>query len=210
MNFPISFHLKKCVQMPEMDGFMLARAIKIDPAIARTRLIVLTSLGQALSAAELKEAGIEACLVKPVKQSRLFDCLVSVLGKSTDENLITRRTRWRMVWKFCGLWSKFLILRRAYDSWTGNNMECALRKAGERGLDLLLHRLATYLPPGFSAIVRETRRSIGGNLPRRTGVPNVGTSQNFMGRCRCRSRSRFRRSEKVRSGTALFVALADG
>jgi two-component system, sensor histidine kinase and response regulator len=74
------------VQMPEMDGFMLARAIKIDPAIARTRLIVLTPLGQTLSGAELKEAGSEACLVKPVKQSRLFDCLVSVLGKKTDEN----------------------------------------------------------------------------------------------------------------------------
>jgi two-component system sensor histidine kinase/response regulator len=43
---------------------------------------VLTSLGQALSTAELKEAGIEAYLVKPVKQSRLFDCLVNAMKKS--------------------------------------------------------------------------------------------------------------------------------
>jgi CheY-like chemotaxis protein len=70
------------IQMPEMDGFSLARAIKIDQAIAGTRLIVLTSLGQALSTAELKEAGIEAYLVKPVKQSRLFDCLVNAMEKS--------------------------------------------------------------------------------------------------------------------------------
>jgi two-component system, sensor histidine kinase len=65
-------------QMPEMDGLTLARAIKTDPVIAKTRLIVLTSMGQALSAAELKEAGLEAYLVKPVRQSRLFDCLVEV------------------------------------------------------------------------------------------------------------------------------------
>jgi PAS domain S-box-containing protein len=63
------------VQMPEMDGFTLARAIKCDLALAGTRLIVLTSFGQAFSAAELMAAGIEAYLVKPVKQSRLFDCL---------------------------------------------------------------------------------------------------------------------------------------
>jgi CheY-like chemotaxis protein len=74
------------IQMPEMDGFSLARAINIDQAIAGTRLIVLTSLGQALSTAELKEAGIEAYLVKPVKQSRLFDCLVNVMKKSLDES----------------------------------------------------------------------------------------------------------------------------
>jgi two-component system, sensor histidine kinase and response regulator len=65
------------VQMPEMDGFTLAAAIKADPALAATRLIVLTSMGHALRSAELKQLGIEAYLVKPVKQSRLFDCLVS-------------------------------------------------------------------------------------------------------------------------------------
>ena len=64
-------------QMPEMDGFTLAAAIKADPLLAGTRLIVLTSLGQSLRSDELKRRGIEACLVKPVKQSRLFDCLIS-------------------------------------------------------------------------------------------------------------------------------------
>ena len=78
------------VQMPGMDGWMLASAIKADPVLAGTQLIVLTSLGQSWSAAELKEAGIEAYLVKPVKQSRLFDCLVRVMGKAkaeTEESL---------------------------------------------------------------------------------------------------------------------------
>jgi two-component system sensor histidine kinase/response regulator len=65
------------IQMPEMDGFTLAAAIKADPVLARTRLIVLTSMGHPLSTAELRKRGIEAYLVKPVKQSRLFDCIIS-------------------------------------------------------------------------------------------------------------------------------------
>ena len=65
------------VQMPKMDGLTLAAAIKSDPVLTGTRLIVLTSMGHVFSSAELKQLGIEAYLVKPVKQSRLFDCLVS-------------------------------------------------------------------------------------------------------------------------------------
>jgi len=74
------------VQMPEMDGWTLTRAIRTDPALAGTRLIVLTSVGQTFDPAELKAAGIEAYLVKPVKQSRLFDCVVSAVGKAVAEN----------------------------------------------------------------------------------------------------------------------------
>jgi two-component system, sensor histidine kinase and response regulator len=46
-------------QMPEMDGVALARAIKSDPVIRVTHLIMLTSHGQLLSPAELKELGID-------------------------------------------------------------------------------------------------------------------------------------------------------
>jgi two-component system sensor histidine kinase/response regulator len=73
------------VQMPEMDGLTLATVIKADPILSGTRLILLTSLGHALHSAELKKMGIEAYLVKPVKQSRLFDCLIHH-GRSGEES----------------------------------------------------------------------------------------------------------------------------
>ncbi len=70
------------VQMSQMGGLALARAIKADETIVGTRLIVLTSLGQSLTAGELNEIGIDAYVSKPVKQSRLFDCLVSAMGQT--------------------------------------------------------------------------------------------------------------------------------
>jgi two-component system, sensor histidine kinase and response regulator len=78
------------MQMPEMDGMTLARAIKADPVIASTRLIILTSMGYTHTQEELKAAGVEAFLVKPVKQSRLFDCLISVLGRAAAEHVFTK------------------------------------------------------------------------------------------------------------------------
>ncbi len=73
------------MQMPEMDGMTLAKMIKADPAIARTRLIMLTSLGHRFPEGELRAAGLDAYLIKPVKQSRLFDCLVDVMGRDRAE-----------------------------------------------------------------------------------------------------------------------------
>jgi CheY-like chemotaxis protein len=39
---------------------------------------------------ELKSAGVDAYLVKPVKQSRLFDCLVNVLGRAAAEHVFAK------------------------------------------------------------------------------------------------------------------------
>ena len=77
------------MQMPEMDGMTLARAIKADPAIASTRLIMLTSLGHRFETEELRAVGLDAYLVKPVKQSRLFDCLAEVMGSDEIGRALT-------------------------------------------------------------------------------------------------------------------------
>jgi two-component system, sensor histidine kinase and response regulator len=63
------------VQLSDMDAWTLARFIKADGSLASTRLVVLISFGQNVRTFELKKAGIENYLVKPVKQSRLFDCV---------------------------------------------------------------------------------------------------------------------------------------
>jgi len=78
------------VQMPEMDGLTLARAIKADRAISGTRLVVLSPKGRGLSNKELKDAGIEASLFKPVKQQRLLDCLIRLIGKTAATGIAVK------------------------------------------------------------------------------------------------------------------------
>jgi CheY-like chemotaxis protein len=87
------------LMMPEMDGFELARAIKADSTISKIRLILLPSYGKRGDGKIAKEAGIAAYLQKPVRQSHLYDCLVSVIsepafGKNEDrsKSLITRHS----------------------------------------------------------------------------------------------------------------------
>ncbi|HEX2862545.1 MAG TPA: response regulator [Lacunisphaera sp.] len=67
------------IDMPEMDGLTLARLIKSGPALAKIRLVALALLGNAVSRATLQEVGFDDFVTKPVKQSRLFDCLVSLI-----------------------------------------------------------------------------------------------------------------------------------
>jgi signal transduction histidine kinase/CheY-like chemotaxis protein/HPt (histidine-containing phosphotransfer) domain-containing protein len=68
------------MQMPGMDGETLGRVIKQDPALKDTRLIMLTSVGGRGDAARFAEAGFDAYLTKPIKQSSLYDCIAVVMG----------------------------------------------------------------------------------------------------------------------------------
>ena len=67
-------------QMPEMDGFALAKKIKEDPRFASMIVILLTSAGVRGDAARCKELGIHAYLPKPIKQSELLECIAQALG----------------------------------------------------------------------------------------------------------------------------------
>jgi len=76
--------------MPDMDGTMLAAAIKADPAIAGTRLMLLSSLGQPLSIRDRARLGFDECLVKPVKQARLLAGLTKMTLPMPQEPPVAR------------------------------------------------------------------------------------------------------------------------
>src|SRR6185369_8901447 len=82
------------MQMPDMDGADVARAIKADETLKATRLVLMTSLGQRGDAREMEAIGFSAYLVKPTRQSDLFDSLSTVLARNaigpTKPHIVTR------------------------------------------------------------------------------------------------------------------------
>jgi signal transduction histidine kinase/CheY-like chemotaxis protein len=62
-------------QMPEIDGVSLAAAVKNDPATHSTIVVVLASAGSWRAAQRLDCSQVDACLLKPVRQSQLLEAL---------------------------------------------------------------------------------------------------------------------------------------
>ncbi len=85
------------MMMPGMDGEQLGRLIHADAFLRKTRLIMLTSIGQRGDVNRLRAIGFSAYLTKPVKPSMLFDSLMTVLGEPVEadraeEVFVTRHT----------------------------------------------------------------------------------------------------------------------
>ena len=72
------------MQMPEMDGETLGQKIKQDPDLKNTILVLLTSMGKRGDAKRIEEIGFAAYLTKPVKQSQLYDCLITVFSRRKE------------------------------------------------------------------------------------------------------------------------------
>ncbi|MGK7921813.1 MAG: response regulator [Trichodesmium sp.] len=69
------------LQMPEMDGLTLAEKIQSIPDYQKLPLIMLSSVGKLTSYEIAGRASFAAFVSKPIKQSNLYEMLVSVLGK---------------------------------------------------------------------------------------------------------------------------------
>ena len=82
--------------MPSMDGIELGRIIKADPSLAQTKLLLLTSAGQRGDGQRAREAGLDGYLTKPVRQTHLWGCLTTIMGRVSPQSmsapLATRHT----------------------------------------------------------------------------------------------------------------------
>jgi PAS domain S-box-containing protein len=70
------------LNMPDVDGYELARRVRHDPRLTGLRLVMLTSSGQRGEAERAAEVGVAGCLTKPVRSAQLHGLLVTVLGRS--------------------------------------------------------------------------------------------------------------------------------
>lgn len=72
-------------QMPDMDGASLGREIVRSTDIARTRLLLLTSLERSGDVQRFADMGFSAYLTKPVRTRELLECLTRALSHDASE-----------------------------------------------------------------------------------------------------------------------------
>jgi len=76
------------MQMPGMTGLELSAAIKSNPKLKDTVLLMLTGLETDISPARLAELGFAGYLHKPLKQSQLLDVIMDAFASAAHEQKI--------------------------------------------------------------------------------------------------------------------------
>jgi CheY-like chemotaxis protein len=77
------------MQMPGMDGLMLATEIRRVPTVAAMPIVLLTSMGVKADSPEFAAASFASCLTKPIKPTQLLEVLVRAISGA---KLSTKKT----------------------------------------------------------------------------------------------------------------------
>lgn len=72
-------------RMPVMDGVTVAALVKDNPALQRLGVLMLTSTTDPVSRERFAELGLDACLIKPVKRSELFNHMLQALDNRSGK-----------------------------------------------------------------------------------------------------------------------------
>jgi len=79
-------------QMPDYDGFGLARELRRDPELGDLRLLLLTSAAQPGDGQRCRELGIQGYLPKPASRADLLEAVGAVLAGSNERTVVTRHS----------------------------------------------------------------------------------------------------------------------
>lgn len=69
------------IMMPEMNGYEVCRAIKNDPKLRNTYVIMLTAKGQVAEQERGKEVGADEYIVKPFSPMEILSKIKNILDK---------------------------------------------------------------------------------------------------------------------------------
>jgi two-component system sensor histidine kinase/response regulator len=169
--------------MPGMDGFEVAARVKQDPQLHGAEVILLTSAGRSEDVARAKTVGVAAALSKPVKQSELWDAIVSALKvpgqqKSRASSSAAARTRARAARQPLRVLlaednpvnqevALRLLERRGHSVTVAENGRQALTAIERHKFDLVLMDVQMPEIGGLEAtqLIREKEKSTGEHLP---------------------------------------------
>ncbi|TMI20158.1 MAG: response regulator [Betaproteobacteria bacterium] len=167
--------------LPGMDALELARTIRARADIARLRLVMLTH--RQVDMQNARDAGIDACLAKPVRQTVLYECLVNVMACQPQEAVAPREVREPVDTAPAGIRGNILLVEdnlinqqvalgilqiQGYSVTVVNNGREALDAHAQGAFDLIL--MDCHMPEmdGFEAtreIRGRERSSIGKRVP---------------------------------------------
>ena len=69
-------------RMPGSDGYALSQQLEQEPSCAQSLIVLLASINEPRDLIRYRSPNIRASLLKPVKQSELFDCIVTLLDSA--------------------------------------------------------------------------------------------------------------------------------
>ena len=167
--------------MPGMGGFEVAARVKQDPQLHGAEVILLTSAGRSEDVARAKTVGVAAALSKPVKQSELWDAIVTALNvpgqQKSRASSSAARTRARARQPLRVLLAEDnpvnqevalrLLERRGHSVIVAENGRHALTAIERHKFDLVLMDVQMPEMGGLEAtqLIREKEKSTGEHLP---------------------------------------------
>jgi PAS domain S-box-containing protein len=168
-------------RMPEMDGFAVAEEIRSDANLPELNIMMLSSGDVPAAATRCRQAGIATYLIKPLRQSELFDTLMETFGRQTIQepetppaaadhpSLASGAPRILLAEdnRINQALARTLLEKRGWTVQTAANGNEAVAAWRKGGIDLILMDVQMPEVDGFQAtrLIRQEERTLGERTP---------------------------------------------